>query len=71
MWHANVYCQLVVSRHAVLKYIAKYASKVEKRFESYHYMLTRISNATAFEAPALCSYKRFLAKTIVDHDIGA
>ena len=27
MWRANVDCQPVVSRHAVLKYIAKYASK--------------------------------------------
>ena len=29
IWCANVDCQLVLSRHAVLKYIAKYASKSE------------------------------------------
>ena len=34
-------------------------------------MLTRISNASASEDPALCAYKRFLAETIVDQDIGA
>ena len=34
-------------------------------------MFTRISNATASEAHALCAYKKFLAETIVDRDIGA
>jgi ATP-dependent DNA helicase PIF1 len=71
MWHANVDCQPVVSRHVVLKYIAKYASKVEKRSESYQDMLTRISNASGSEAPVLCAYRRFLAETLVDRDIGA
>ena len=71
MWRGNVDCQPVVSQHAVLKYIAKYASKIEKRSESYQDTPTRISNATASEAPALCAYKRFLVETIVDRDIGA
>ena len=44
MWHVNVDCQPVLSQHDVLKYIAKYASKAEKMFESYHDMLTRIYN---------------------------
>ena len=34
-------------------------------------MLTRISNSSASEDPALCAYKKFLAETIVDHNIGA
>ena len=33
--------------------------------------MTRISNASASEDPALCAYKRFLAETIVDRDLGA
>jgi ATP-dependent DNA helicase PIF1 len=71
MWRANVDCQPVVSRHVVLKYIAKYASKAEKRSESYQDMLSRISNASGSEAPVLCAYRRFLAETLVDRDIGA
>jgi hypothetical protein len=71
MWHANVDCQPVVSRHVVLKYIAKYASKEEKRSESYQDMLTRISNSGASEDPVLSAYRRFLVETLVDRDIGA
>ena len=71
MWRANVDCQPVLSWHAVLKYIAKYTSKAEKRSKSYHDMLTRISNSIAFEDHALCAYRRFLAETIFDCDIGA
>jgi ATP-dependent DNA helicase PIF1 len=61
----------VVSRYVVLKYIAKYASKAEKRSESYQDMLTRISNSSASEDPALSAYRRFLVETLVDRDIGA
>ena len=48
MWHANVDFQPVLSWHVVLKYIAKYASKEERRSESYHDMLTRILDSIAF-----------------------
>ena len=61
----------MLSRYAVLKYIAKYASKVEKRSESYHHILTIISNSIGSEDHALCAYRRFLAETIIDPDIGA
>jgi len=71
MWRANVDCQPVLSRHVVLKYIVKYASKEERRSESYHDMLTRISNYFASEDHALCAYRRFLAETVVERDIGA
>ena len=33
IWRANVDCQHVLSRHVVLKYISKYASKVEPKSE--------------------------------------
>ena len=71
MWHANVDFHAALSRYVVLKYIAKYVSKAEKRFESYHHMLTRISNSISSEDHALCEYRRFLAEMIVEHDIGA
>ena len=31
IWRANVDCQPIISRHFVLKYISKYASKVEPK----------------------------------------
>ena len=43
-WRANVDCQPVLSRYAVLKYIAKYDSKEEGRSDIYHHMLTRIES---------------------------
>ena len=42
MWHTNVDFQPVLSGYALLKYIAKYASKAKKRSKSYHHMLARI-----------------------------
>lgn len=71
MLHANVDCQPVLSRYAVLKYIAKYASKAKKGSESYHHMLTRISNSIGSQDHALCAYRKFLAETIVDRETGA
>ena len=71
IWRANVDFQPVLSRHAVLKYIAKYASKSERRSESYQDMLTRISNVVDSDIPSITAYKKFLAETIVERDIGA
>lgn len=71
MWRANVDFQPVLSHYDVLKYITKYALKEKKRSESYHHMLTRISNSIGSEDHALCAYRKFLAEMIVDCDIGA
>jgi hypothetical protein len=71
MWNENVDCQPMVYQHVVLKYIAKYASKVEKRSESYQDMLTRITSFAASEDPTLSAYKIFLSQTLVYCDIGA
>ena len=35
IWRDIVDCQLVLSRHAILKYISKYASKVKPKSESF------------------------------------
>ena len=42
-WRANVDCQPVLCKHFVLKYISKYASKVEPKSESYHAILSRLA----------------------------
>ena len=71
MWCSNVDFQPVISRHAVLKYIAKYDSKSNRRSESYQDMLTRISNVVDSDIPYITAYKKFLAETIVERDIEA
>ena len=53
MWHGNIVCQLVVSQHAVLKYISKYVAKAKKISQTYQDMLTRIKNGTTLEEPTL------------------
>jgi len=53
IWRANVDCQPVLSRHAVLKYISKYAAKSETRSESYRQMLSRLSQSAIPEAPTV------------------
>ena len=71
IWRANVDCQPVLSIHAVQKYIAKYASKAEKKSESFHQMLRRIVLASPTADPATSTFRKFLAETLVDRDIGA
>eukprot|EP01018_Ginkgo_biloba_P011228 Gb_05719 [translate_table: standard] len=61
----------VTSTYVVLKYIAKYAAKSEKVYESYRDMLLQISCIEDPEEPAARAYKRFLSETIVEQDIGA
>jgi len=71
MRRANVDCQPILSRHQVLKYIPKQASKTERRFESYHEMLTRFVGGGGSEARVLSVYRRYLAEILIEHDIGA
>ena len=71
VWRANVDCQPVLSRHAVLSYISKYASKAESKSESYHDILTRISHAAPAEEGILLPIRKLLSETVADRDIGA
>ena len=49
VWRANVDSHPVLSCHAILSYISKYASKAENKSESYHDILTRIAHAAPAE----------------------
>ncbi|KAH9307979.1 hypothetical protein KI387_035890, partial [Taxus chinensis] len=71
IWRANVDCQPVLSRHAVLKYIAKYASKAEQRSETYHQMLSRVSRDADADSPAHITIRKMLTESVVEHDISA
>ena len=67
VWRANVDFYPVLSRHVVLSYISKYASKAE----SYHDILTRISHAAPAEEGILLPIRKLLSETVAGRDIGA
>lgn len=46
IWRANVDCQAIYSKKAVLQYISKYASKTEHKSKSYTDMLKHIVGST-------------------------
>ena len=71
IWRANVDCQPVLSINAVLKYIAKYASKAEHKSETYHSMLSRISTNCASDRPVAFAFRKMLTDSLVERDIGA
>lgn len=71
MWQENVDCHPILSRHQVLEYIVKYASKAERRSESYHQMLTRVAGGSRFGSLVLSTYRSFLAKRLVECKFGA
>jgi len=71
IWRANVDCQPVLCKHVVLKYISKYASKVEPKSETYHAILSRLAHAAPSESPILQPIKQFLAQTVAERDISA
>ena len=53
IWRANVDFQPILSRHAVLKYISKYASKLEPKSERYHAMLSLLAHQAPSDDPIL------------------
>jgi hypothetical protein len=63
-------CQPILSRHTIMKYISKYASKAEGQSKSYHHILTRITDTLSPKDPASFSYRSFHTESIVDRDIG-
>ncbi|XP_059076947.1 uncharacterized protein LOC131876152 [Cryptomeria japonica] len=71
LWRANIDWQPILSKHAVVKYIAKYAAKAEKSSETYHQMLMCLSNMEDPNDLAARAYRRLLTETIIERDIGA
>ncbi|XP_059076868.1 uncharacterized protein LOC131031330 [Cryptomeria japonica] len=71
LWRANIDWQPILSKHAVVKYIAKYAAKAEKSSETHHQMLMRLSNMEDPNDLAARAYRRLLTETIIERDIGA
>lgn len=71
IWRANIDFQPVLSRHAVLNYISKYASKSESKSKSYHQMLSRLAQSSPLDVTMVVVIRKILTETVVDRDIGA
>ena len=71
LWRINIDWQPSLSKHAVIKYITKYAKKARKRSRTYHQMLMCLSNMENLDDLAARAYKMLLTETIVERDIGA
>ncbi|XP_057827996.1 uncharacterized protein LOC131039303 [Cryptomeria japonica] len=71
LWRANIDCQPVTSKKAVLQYISKYASKSENKSQSYIEMLKTIVNTTKSKDSILLTYQKFMMGIVADRDISA
>ena len=71
IWKENIDCQPVLSCTLILKYIAKYAAKVEKWSEICTEILKRISITQKPDDSVMFTYHKFLFEVVVEHDIGA
>ncbi|XP_059074747.1 uncharacterized protein LOC131874842 [Cryptomeria japonica] len=71
LWRANIDCQPVTSKKAILQYISKYASKSENKSQSYIEMLKTIVNTTKFEDSILLTYQKFMMVVVANRDISA
>ncbi|CAG8720815.1 17502_t:CDS:1 [Cetraspora pellucida] len=70
-WRANVDLKPVLSTHAALQYISKYASKSEPRSEAFSEILNRILCNSNSNDSSLASFQRLLLHTVAEHDISA
>ncbi|XP_059071724.1 uncharacterized protein LOC131869345 [Cryptomeria japonica] len=71
LWRANIDWQPVLSKHVVIKYIAKYAAKAKKSSETYHQMLMCLANIENRDDLATKAYRKLLNETIIERDVGA
>ncbi|XP_057849693.2 uncharacterized protein LOC131060470 [Cryptomeria japonica] len=71
LWRENIDWQPVLSRHAVIKCIAKYAATSDKSCETHQQMLLWLANIETPNDSATKAYRNLLTKTIIERDIGA
>ena len=70
-WRANIDWQPILSDHAIIRYIAKYATKGERNPKTYHQMLMHLANIENPNDFASKVYRKLLTKTIIERDVGA
>lgn len=71
IWRANIDYQPVISRELVLKYIAMYIAKAERRLEICTNMLSRMYTNQQSNTPKIKTYKKFIVEIIAEQDVGA
>ena len=64
LWRANIDWQPIMSKHAVTKYIAKYAAKAKRSSETYHQMLFCLANIDNPDDSASKAYRRLQNQNI-------
>jgi hypothetical protein len=70
-WRANVDLKPVLSIHAALQYISKYASKAEPRSMAFSEIFTQILNNSNPNEPSLTSIQKLLLNSVAERDISA
>ena len=70
-WRANVDLKPVLSIHAALQYISKYASKAEPRSMAFSEIFSKILNDSNPDDPSLTSIQKLLLNSIAERDISA
>lgn len=70
-WRANVDLKPVLSIHAALQYIAKYASKAEPRSAAFSEILNQILNNSDANDSSLTTIQKFLLTSVTERDISA
>lgn len=70
-WRGNTDFSAIISKEAVLKYIAKYASKGEQPSETYAEILGRIIRQNSAETPAKTIIREMLTNSVAERNISA
>jgi len=70
-WRANVDLKPVLTIHAALQYISKYASKAEPRSMAFTDIFNQILNVSDPNDPSLTSIQKLLLSSVAERDISA
>ena len=70
-WRANVDIKPVLSIHAALQYISKYASKAEPKSVAFTEIFKQILNKSNLEENSLASIQKLLLASVSERDISA
>src|SRR5205814_8523419 len=68
-WCANVDLKPILSVHAALQYISKYASKAEPQSEAFSNILNRILSESKLKDQILAPVQRLLLSSVAECDI--
>jgi len=70
-WRVNIDLKPILSIHAALQYISKYASKAEPRSAAFSEIFTQILNNSEDNDSSLSSIQKLLLTSVAERDISA